>query len=457
MKQLVDPEELLALGSEVVERSRRGGADVAEAVVREASELSARVRLGEVEMLREASSRSASIRVMRDGHVATTSTSDLTPSGLERFVADALELLDLSEQDPFAGPADPDELAEGPFDTFDAYDPSVAALDTDAAVQRALRAEKAAQDFDPRITNIQESSCSRVFGATAMVLSSGFRSARMRSAVSVGTVALADDADHKKRRGSWHEVRRHLEDLPDAEQVGQEAARRTVAMIGARKIPTCEAPVIFPPETARSILGLFAGCILGSSIWRKTSFLVGREGTRVASDRVTIADDPFLPRGFGSRAHDGEGLASRRNVVVEEGILRTYLCDSYAARKLGRASTASAGRGAGGGVGPSTTNLVLQPSTDTSEDDIIASTKRGLLVRQMMGFGFNASTGDFSRGASGLWIEDGRIAFPVSEVTISSNLGAMLEAVDMVGDRIVMRSASMCPMVRVGSMTIAGE
>ena len=457
MKQLADPEEILALGSEVVDRSKRGGADVAEAVVREASELSARVRLGEVEMLREASSRSASVRLMRDGHVATTSTSDLTPSGLERFVADALELLELSEQDPFAGPADPDELAQGPFETFDAFDPQVVELDADSAVDRALRAEQAARDFDPRITNIQETSCTRIFGATAMVLSSGFTSARKRSAVSVGAVALADDTGHKKRRGSWHEVRRHLEDLPSSEEVGQEAARRAVDMMGARKIPTCEAAVILPPETARAILGLFAGCILGSSIWRKTSFLVGQEGSRVASDHVSIIDNPFLQRGFGSRAHDGEGLASRKNVVVDRGILRTYLCDSYAARKLKRASTASAGRGAGGGVGPSTSNIILQPSTNTSEADIIASTRRGLLVRHMMGFGFNASTGDFSRGASGLWIEDGRIAFPVSEVTISSNLRTMMESIDAVGDQLVVRSAALSPMVRIASMTVAGE
>lgn len=452
-----DTDELLSLGGSIVDRAKRGGAQVAEAVVREGSELSVRVRLGKVEMLREASSKAASIRVMKDGHVAVTSTSDLTEQGMERFVADALELLDASEHDPFAGPADPGELVQGPFDSFGMYDPHVADLGADAAMDRALAAEEAARAFDPRITNIQETSCSRVFGATAMVLSSGFQSARLRSAVSIGAVALADDEDHKKRRGAWSEVRRHVEDLPDAAQVGREAARRTIDMLGARKVPTCEASVIFPQETARSILGLLASSVLGSGIWRKTSYLVGREGSQVASGLVHVVDDPFVERGFGSRAHDGEGLASRRNVVVEGGVLRMYLCDCYAGRKLGRPSTGSAARSTSGGVGPSTTNIMLRPSEGTTEEEIIGSTKRGLLVRQMMGFGFNASTGDFSRGASGHWIEDGRVVHPVSEVTISSNLDAMLRGIDAVGDRVELRSSALSPMLRVGTMTIAGQ
>jgi PmbA protein len=457
MRDLVDTDQLMDLGREIVARSIRGGADVAEAVVREGSELSAKVRLGEVEMIREASSRSAAVRLMRDGHVTVTSTSDLTPAGLERFTADALELLDLSERDPFAGPADSALLAKGPFDAFDTFDPNVATLEAREAIGLALRVERAAQASDPRITNIQDASCSRVFGATAMVLSSGFETLRTRSAASIGAVVLADDEGHKKRRGAWSEVRRHLADLPTPEEIGQQAARRTTDMLGARKIPTCEAAVVFPSETARSLLALFAGSVLGSGIWRKTSYLVGREGTRVASDLVHVVDDPFLPRGFGSRAHDGEGLPSRENVIVDAGILRTYLCDSYAARKLGRGSTGSAGRGAGGGVSPSTSNVILKPCPGTTEADIIASTKRGLLVRQMMGHGFNPSTGDFSRGAAGLWIEQGRVVHPVSEVTISSNLNTMLQSIDAVADGFVVRSSALCPMIRVASMTIAGE
>jgi PmbA protein len=221
-------------------------------------------------------------------------------------------------------------------------------------------------------------------------------------------------------------------------------------------VATCEAPVIFDPDAARSILGLMAGCVMGSGIWRKSSYLVGREGTRVASDRVTIVDDPLRPRQPGSRPFDGEGLAARRNVVVEKGILKTYLCDSYSARKLDHAPTGSASRGGGGGVGGSTSNFLLEPST-TSAKAILEDTKRGLYVTEMMGFGFNAVTGDFSRGASGFWVEDGKIAFPVNEITISLNVDELWKRVDAVGDDLDQRSSTASPTLRVSSMTIAGS
>ena len=269
-------------------------------------------------------------------------------------------------------------------------------------------------------------------------------------------VAVADDTEGKKRRGVWHEARRHKADMPSAEQIGVEAAKRTVRMLGARKIPTCEAAVVFPQETAASIIGMLASCVMGSSVWRKSSYLVGREGSTIASPLVTLVDDPHLVRGFGSRPHDGEGLASRRNVVVVQGVLQMFLCDCYSARKLDRASTASASRGSGGGVGPSTTNWILQPVPGQTEQDIVSKTQRGLYVVEMMGYGFNPTTGDFSRGASGLWIENGQLTYPVSEVTISLNLDQLLQRIDAVADRFELRSSTLSPAIRVAAMTIAG-
>jgi PmbA protein len=194
---------------------------------------------------------------------------------------------------------------------------------------------------------------------------------------------------------------------------------------------------------------------MGSAIWRKSSYLVGREGTRVASDLVTVLDDPLIPRAPGSRAYDGEGLVTRRNLVVERGVLRTYLCDSYSARKLGRESTASASRGGGASVGPSTSNFVLQPGTESGEA-ILKATKRGLFVNEMMGFGFNAVTGDFSRGAAGFWIENGELAYPVSEVTISLNIDQLWQSIDAVGSDLDLRTATAAPTIRVAKMTVAG-
>ena len=228
-------------------------------------------------------------------------------------------------------------------------------------------------------------------------------------------------------------------------------------MLGARKVPTCETAVVFPQETASSLLGLLASLLVGSAVWRKSSYLAGREGTSIASELVTVLDDPLIVRGLGSRAHDGEGLASRRNLVVDGGVLRTFLCDSYSARKLGRRSTASASRGASGGVGPGTTNFVLQPVPGMTQEEIVRSTPRGLLVTEMMGFGFNPTTGDFSRGASGFWIENGRLAYPVSEVTISASFDRLLHAIDAVASTYAPRSATLAPCLRVSSMIVSGN
>ncbi len=263
-----------------------------------------------------------------------------------------------------------------------------------------------------------------------------------------------DDGD-KRRRGFYWTGNRHLSDLEDGEAVGREAARRTLAQLGAKKVPTCEVPVIFSPDAARSILGTFAGCITGGAIWRESSYLLSREETDVASPLVTIVDDPTILRAPGSRPFDGEGLESRINRVVEEGVLKTYLLDCYSARKLHKKSTASASRG-GASVAPGTTNFMLLPG-GVSPDDLLASTERALYVTEMMGFGFNAITGDFSRGASGFWIENGQRVHPVSEVTISSNLDTMLKTIDAVADDLELKASTASPTFRVESMTLGGS
>jgi PmbA protein len=448
--------EFLEIGDRVVAMAKERGATVAECVVRFGAELSARVRLGEPELVEEAGSRSLGLRVMRGKHVASTSTSDLSPPGIERAVADAIELATLSQEDPFAGPADPKLLCDpGAAPDLDLYDPAGGRLDAAQAIALAREGEAAAREYDARITNSDGGTFGRTAGGVALVLSSGFRAAYRGSYQSLSVVPVADDEGGKKRRGYHWTAKRHLADLDSAAEVGKEAARRTLRKLGARSVATGEFPVVFDPDAARSILGLMAGCAMGSSIWRKSSYLVGREGTRVASDLVSIVDDPLLPRAPGSRPFDGEGLASRKNVVVEGGILRTYLCDSYSARKLSRDSTASASRGGGAGVGASTSNYILEPGKDT-HDAIVKGTKRGLYVTDMMGFGFNAVTGDFSRGASGFWIEDGELAFPVSEVTISLNVDDLWQRVDAVGDDLDLRTSTASPTLRVARMVVAG-
>ena len=449
-----DSRDLLDLASGIVERAQKSGADVAEATARSGWELSTKVRLGEPELVEEAGHRSVALRVMKDKRVAVSATSDLSPAGLDRLIDDAVALVELSQPDEFAGPAESRLLSKPPHPDLELFDESVGEVDAESAIAMAVESERAALDFDERIKLSEGATFSRTTGTSAMVLSAGFSGSQRGSYASLVVSPVVEDKGGKKRRGFHWTARRHLEELDAAEEVGQEAARRTLAKLGARKIETCEAPVVFDPDVSRSILGTFAGCILGGAIWRKSSYLLDREGTDVASSLVTIVDDPLIPRAPGSRAYDGEGLRSRKQTVVERGKLLTFLVDCYAARKLGREPTASAGRG-GGSVSSTTSNFVLQPGSMTRED-LIAQTPSGLYVTEMMGFGFNAITGDFSRGASGFWIEDGKLTFPVSEVTISSNLDTMLKSIDAVADDLDMKTSTASPTFRISSMTISG-
>ncbi len=445
---------LLELASDLVERARKLGADVAEASARTGWELSAKVRLGKTELVEEAGHHGVSLRVIRGGRVATTATSDLTARGIERCVADALELCALSEPDPFAGPAPVELLSKPPHPDLELFDATIDAIDAERAIEQARLAERAALDADARIQLSEGATFSRTSGASALVLSSGFQGSLRGSYAALAVAPVAEDEGGKKRRGHYYSASRRARDLESAEFIGQEAARRTLRKLGARKIPTTEAPVVFDPDVARSLVGSLAGCIVGGALWRKSSYLAEREGSEVASSLVSIVDDPLIPRAPGSRPFDGEGLRSRKNVIVKDGKLMGFLLDCYSARKLGRESTASAAR-SGGSIGASTTNFILQPGS-TPAADIVKSTARGLYVTELMGFGFNPITGDFSRGAAGFWIENGELSFPVSEITISSTLDAMLKAIDAVGDDLELKTSTASPTLRVSGMTISG-
>jgi PmbA protein len=450
-------EKLIELGQDVVARAKSKGADVAEAVVGEGSHLSAKIRLGEPELLEEAGSRSVGVRVFVGQQVAVSYTSDLSSAGIDRLVEDAVELARLSQPDAFAGPPDPSLLSRRKDHVdLNLFDATLDAVDGAQALAHARRAERAALDFDPRVKNSEGGDYSRASGSRALVTSGGFTGVSSGTYASLTVSPVVDDEGGKKRSGYHWTAKRHQKDLLADEEVGREAARRTLAKLGARKVETQECAVVFDPDAARSILGLLAGCITGGAIWRRSSYLLDRLGSKVASELVSVVDDPLLPEAPGSRAWDGEGLLSRKNVVVENGVLKTYLLDSYSARKLDMKSTASASRGGSGGVSPGTTNFILSPGK-SSPDEIVKSTPKGLYVTDMMGFGFNAVTGDFSRGASGFWIENGEKTFPVSEVTISLNLDQMLQRIDMVGSDLDLRSSVASPTFRVAAMTLAGR
>jgi PmbA protein len=453
-RPLPDPRECQRLAEEMLGYATAAGAEGVEVLVRDGSELEVKIRLGEPELVKEAGSRALGLRVLRDHRAAVTYTSDFAPEAMARLARETVELAALAEPDPTADlPAR--ELMARTVPELDLWDESVLSLDVTEAIRRARRGEAAALKADPRVTNSEGAIFGRVMGAVAFATSAGFSGGYRGTNVSFVVEPVCDDADGKKRNGYHWTSSRFLAALAGDEEVGLEAARRTLAKIGSRKIATCEVPVVFSPDAGRGLLGQLAGVISGGAVWRKSSYLAQREGTAVASPLVTVVDDPLVRRGPGSRPFDAEGLATRTNVVLSEGVLRTFLCDVYSARKLSRQSTGSAGRGVGGGPHVTTSNFIMRPGATPPAE--LERLEAGLYVTDLMGFGFNAVTGDYSQGANGFWIDKGARAHPVSEITISASFDDLWKGIDAVASDLDTRSSVQCPTFRVGRMTVAGS
>jgi PmbA protein len=338
------------------------------------------------------------------------------------------------------------------LDLFDATN-----LGTEAQIELARRGEAAAMAADRRITNSEGAEFNSSSGRVLLANTVGFCGEYLSStfSLSVSPVATEPGTDHMQR-DSWYAVQRRFAKLDSPEAVGQEATRRTVRRLSARKVATRKAPVVFDAETAGSLLSNLCSAVSGYALYKGASFLIDELGQRLAPDFVTIVDDGRLPGGLGSRPFDGEGLPTRRTTVVDRGILSSYLLDTYSGKKLGMASTASASRSVGENpsVGPS--NFYLLPGT-SSPSEVIASVREGLYVTELIGFGVNMVTGDYSRGVCGLWIENGELAYPVEEMTIAGNLKQMFGAIEMVGNDLEFRGRIASPTLKISEMTIAGN
>ena len=451
--------DLESLAAEVVAQAMKAGASDAEAVVREGDEFSVTVRMGQVEKLQESGSRGLGVRVFLGKRSASTSTSDLTPEGVREAVDAALALSKITEEDPFSGLADAREFGSLP-DDLHLYFEDVYSLEGPDRIEWARRAEAAALDADPRITNSNGGSFDVSTGRKILANSCGFLGSYRSSYAGVSAAPLAKDENGQMQRDYWWSSARRMGDLDSPESVGAEAARRTVRRLGARKVPTQQVPVVFAPETARSLIGSLFEAASGDSIWRGASFLAGKLGESIADSSLNLIDDNFmlLPNGvggYGSSPFDGEGLPSRRTVVVENGVLRNYLLNTYSARKLGMKSTHNAARGLAGAPGIGAGNLYLEPGAHSPEE-IIGAVPAGLYVTGLMGFGTNLVTGDYSRGATGLWIEKGELTHAVEEVTIAGNLADMLLNITAIGSDLVFRGSIASPTLRIDGMTIAG-
>ena len=462
--------DLKQLACDVLARALRAGATDAEAVVYQGDEFSTLVRLGQVETLKESGSRAVGLRVFiasgKAQRTASTSSSDFSRESIDRLVEGAVTLARITSEDPFAGLPEASDFGQHDAAAQHLYFDDVNQQPPADRIRIAREVEAAAMAFDTRIQNSGGGDFDTASSHKILMNSRGFTGEFRRSYCGFSAQPIAHDTDGKMQRDYWYSAARSTRLLEDPVAIGQEAARRTLQRLGARQVRTQQAPVVFSPEIARSIVGNIFDAANGDAIYRHASFFAGMLGERVAGENVTVIDDGTMvfdhkgnlkTGGFGTAPFDGEGLPTRRTVLIEHGILRSYVTNTYTARKLGLArSTGNAARSLAGNPGIGAGNFFLQPGTQPPEQ-IIADVKSGLYVTETMGFGVNLVTGDYSQGASGMWIENGELAYPVEEITIAGNLKDMYRNISAIGNDLVFRTASAAPTLRIDGMTIAGS
>ena len=450
--------DLKQLASDVLAKALKAGATDAEAVVYEGDEFSALVRLGQVETLKESGSRAVGLRVFIGQRTASTSSSDFSHESIARLVDGAITLAKITSEDPFAGLPEAHEFGQLEGD-LKLYFDDVNEMPPAERIEIARRCEAAAMAYDTRIQNSGGGDFDTATSHKILMNSRGFVGEYKRSYCGFSAQPIAQDEKGGMQRNYWFSNARTVKKLESPEEIGEEAARRTLKRLGARQVKTQKAPVVFSPEIAKSIIGNIFEAANGDSIYRNASFLSGLLGEQVAGANITVVDDGTLVfdgiGGFGTRPFDGEGLPTRRTVLVERGVLKSYVMNTYTARKLDMRSTGNASRGLAGNPGIGAGNFYLEPGTQTPEE-IIGDVQNGLYVTETMGFGVNLVTGDYSQGASGMWIENGELAYPVEEITIAGNLKDMYRNIVAIGNDLVFRGASAAPTMRVEGMMIAG-
>jgi len=442
------------LGREVLAMAKSKGASQGDVMMAESESFFVTVRMGEVEKISQAGEKRLGLRLFFGHSSASASTSDISKKSIEKLVEDTARMARVTAQDPHGGLPDAGELARE-LPQLDLIDEPARSVSVDEKIAIALQAEKSALAYDPRITNSEGAEFSNQFGRVIYASSHGFAGEYSGSTFghSVSPVASQNGS---MQRDYWYSSNRKFLRLESPASVGEKAAQRVLRRLGGRKIKTCEAPIVFDPEMAASLLRNLASAVSGYSLYKGASFLAGKLGAQIGSDLLTVIDDGTIPGALGSRPFDGEGLAVRKKSVVEKGLLQSYLLDTYSGKKLGMASTGNASRSVGEPPAVSPANFYLVPGKDSPEQ-IIATVKAGLYVTEMIGFGVNMVTGDYSRGAAGLWIENGELAYPVEEITIAGNLKEMFQNIEMVGSDLELRGRIASPTIKMSQMTIAGD
>ena len=443
-------EDRLERLDDLLKRARAQGAETADAVLIGSTALSHAQRLGRPETLEREESQDLGLRVFVGRRQAVASSSDLSPTALRELAERAVSMARSVPEDPYCGLAEPDLLA-GAVPALDIGEEAEPSPDT--LIDRARRAEDAARAV-PGVTNSEGAEAAWSRTDVALVATNGFAGAYRVTRVSVGASVLAGEGTAMERDYEYT-AGVHGEALRPPEEVGRAAGERAVARLNPRKVSTAQVPVVYEPRAARSLLGHLANAVNGQSVTRGTTFLKDSLDKGVFAAGIDVIDDPLRRRGLRSKPFDGEGVATRRRAIVEDGVLKGWILDLRSARQLGLTTTGNAARGTSAPPSPSPTNLYLEPG-DVPPEALMADIARGLYVTELIGFGVNGVTGDYSRGAAGFWIENGERSYPVSEVTIAGNLKDMFARL-AAADDLVLRYGTDAPTVRIDGMTVAGQ
>jgi PmbA protein len=446
-----DEQGMLDRLSDLIAKARKAGADAADAICVNGVSLSHAQRLGKIEKLERSEGSDLGLRVFVGKRQAIVSSSDMSPAALDALVERVVAMAKTVPDDPYCGLADPDEIFRSAVPDLEICDPREPAPQD--LIDRASQAEDAARAV-PGVTNSEGAEASWGQTRVALAASNGFAGGYAVSRQSVGVAVLAGEGTGMERDYEFSSAV-FREDLDDPETVGRIAGERTVKRLKPRKVGTQKVPVVFDPRVSNGLLRHLAGAINGSAIARGTSFLKDSMGKRILPAALSVIDDPHRKRGMASKPFDAEGIANESIAFVEDGVLKSWVLDLRSARQLALSTTGGASRGTSGPPSPSTTNLYL-PAGTVTRDALVADVETGFYVNELMGFGVNAVTGDYSRGASGFWIENGEIAYPVSEVTIAGNLKDMFLNM-LPADDLEFRYAVNAPTVRIDGLTIAGN
>lgn len=443
------------LAADLVAALIKRGADACDVYVSTSDGFNTTIRLGNIEKLQQSNATGLGLRVFKSGAMAMTYTTDFQPQTLKDLVDQTLEIVKVSSPDPNNGLAPKDMLGQytGKLRLFD---PALADISPEQKISMVREMEEVGRAYDPRITNSNGASWSNSISQVTLANSDGFVG-QYQSTIASMSVALLAEQDGVKQRDYWYTFNRFFDGLEAPASVGSEAARRAVARLGGKKVKSQSVPVVLDPDISSSFVGMLFGAASGDSVYRRASYLVDKLGQSIAAPEITIIDDATLEDGLASRPFDGEGVRSSRVTVVQEGVLQSYICDSYSARRLGSQVTGNAGRGYSSPPGVSESNLFMQNGT-VDRQDLIKSVKNGLYLTELFGSGVNGVTGDFSQGASGFWIENGELTYPVQEITLAGNVLKVLQNVKAIAnDLSFKRGSTAAPTLLISEMTVGGQ